>query len=273
MEQADFSSNDKPTQDTENKTSNQPDQSQAQMIPTSREPEPEPSETHYEITCKTEKNWWDKAKPFVEILGVGLLALYTGFTIATFWQIKKQTPEIAKSADAAKTASETTKNSFDMEKRRAEDTEEAVCTVQGEPWPSVGDRFFHTYIPCGKGQVPARGLIVHVELSLNTLPSNKRLHLIDAFDLSEEKHGAKLTERYTELGFIHGEWNEITNAKNAIVEEGTIQYDNGFGRIIHGSICMVFFAYSAPDGPHGQGVDCGQLQITLDSLRRQGKIK
>lgn len=34
---------------------------------------------HYEITCKTQKNWWDKIKPFAELGGLGLLAAYTVF--------------------------------------------------------------------------------------------------------------------------------------------------------------------------------------------------
>src|SRR5580704_16081035 len=54
-----------------------------------------------QIGYKAEKNWWDKAKPIVEVTGVVLLAVYTGFTVAMFWQIKKQTPEIVRSARAA----------------------------------------------------------------------------------------------------------------------------------------------------------------------------
>jgi hypothetical protein len=40
-----------------------------------------PTEAHCQITCTQEKNWWDVWKPFVEMGGVILLALYTGYTI------------------------------------------------------------------------------------------------------------------------------------------------------------------------------------------------
>lgn len=39
---------------------------------------------HREIACKTEQNWWDKTKPFVEIAGVILLAIYAGYTIKIY---------------------------------------------------------------------------------------------------------------------------------------------------------------------------------------------
>jgi|SRR5271165_3466522 len=45
----------------------------------------------------TERNWWDKWKPIVEISGVVLLAIYTSFTIPMYFANKK-------AADAAKSA-------------------------------------------------------------------------------------------------------------------------------------------------------------------------
>jgi hypothetical protein len=36
---------------------------------------------HYQITCTQKQTWWDKWKPFVEMVGIILLAVYTGFTI------------------------------------------------------------------------------------------------------------------------------------------------------------------------------------------------
>ena len=40
-----------------------------------------PTKCHYEINDNKKKYWWDKLKPFVEIGGVILLAVYTGYTI------------------------------------------------------------------------------------------------------------------------------------------------------------------------------------------------
>lgn len=58
-----------------------------------------PTKPHCEITCKTEKDWWDKWKPFVEIIGIALLAVYTGYTIKMYYA-NKEAAEAAKSAAA-----------------------------------------------------------------------------------------------------------------------------------------------------------------------------
>ena len=55
---------------------------------------------HCEITCKTEKNWWDKFKPFVECTGLILLAVYTGCTIRIFYA-NRDSADIAKKTYAA----------------------------------------------------------------------------------------------------------------------------------------------------------------------------
>jgi hypothetical protein len=48
---------------------------------TPRVPASQPPKTHCEITCKTEKGFWDHVKTGAEILGIVLLAVYTAFTI------------------------------------------------------------------------------------------------------------------------------------------------------------------------------------------------
>jgi len=53
----------------------------------------------------TGNHWWDVAKPYVEICGVALLAIYTGFTIAIYSANKK-------SADAAESAATTASNAL-----------------------------------------------------------------------------------------------------------------------------------------------------------------
>lgn len=41
--------------------------------------------THCDITCKTEKTWWDKTKPVIELFGVVLLLAYTIYTIKMYY--------------------------------------------------------------------------------------------------------------------------------------------------------------------------------------------
>ena len=69
-----------------------------------------PSNKHVEITSKSEKNWWDKFKPFVEIAGVVILAVYTLYTIKMYCANKE-------AADAAKSAATTAANQLVLGER------------------------------------------------------------------------------------------------------------------------------------------------------------
>jgi hypothetical protein len=52
---------------------------QVPLTPTAQA-QSKPAKTHCEITCKREQNWWDKAKPWVEIFGAAVLTVYTYYT-------------------------------------------------------------------------------------------------------------------------------------------------------------------------------------------------
>ena len=47
------------------------------------------------------KSWWDKTKPFVELGGILLLALYTGFTVAMYFANRDAANAAKSSASAA----------------------------------------------------------------------------------------------------------------------------------------------------------------------------
>jgi hypothetical protein len=51
---------------------------------------------HCDTACNAEKDWWNKAKPFVELGGISLLFIYTLFTIFTWRQVKKSVDEAVK---------------------------------------------------------------------------------------------------------------------------------------------------------------------------------
>lgn len=63
----------------------------------------------------TEKNWWEKVIPFVEICGLQLLAIYTAYTIKMHRANKL-------AADAAETAALAAKNSADLRRTITEGT-------------------------------------------------------------------------------------------------------------------------------------------------------
>jgi RNase H-fold protein (predicted Holliday junction resolvase) len=83
--------------------------------PTPSLPTLPPTKPHREITCKTEKDWWDKWKPFVEMAGIVILSLYTGYTIKMYYANKE-------AADAAKLAADTTYAQLFLNKRASDVT-------------------------------------------------------------------------------------------------------------------------------------------------------
>jgi hypothetical protein len=97
------------------------------------EPSP-PTPPHWEIICKTEKNWWDKRKPFVEIGGVVLLAAYTCFTILMYFANKK-------AADAAKTAADAAVMRVGIAGRSLDATIQQFHLEQ-RAWLSAGDNTY-----------------------------------------------------------------------------------------------------------------------------------
>jgi hypothetical protein len=93
---SEFVSQNNPTPDAGGKPDVQPNDPTPNISPTLSVPSPPPAKTHCEVTCKTEKNWWDKFKPFVEMGGVILLAVYTGYTIKIYC-VNRRAADIAAS--------------------------------------------------------------------------------------------------------------------------------------------------------------------------------
>ncbi len=87
-------------QDAGRKSDIQVSDTKPNVSPALSVPKVSPTKTHCEITCKTEKNWWDKAKPFVEIAGIILLFVYTLYTIKMYCANRD-------AANAAKSAADT----------------------------------------------------------------------------------------------------------------------------------------------------------------------
>jgi hypothetical protein len=64
-----------------------------------------PPHAHYDVTCHTEKDWWDKHKRWAELLGLIILAIYTTYTIKMYCANKR-------AADAATSAADTANRSL-----------------------------------------------------------------------------------------------------------------------------------------------------------------
>jgi hypothetical protein len=206
------------------------------------------------------------------VIGIGALYIYNGqlrVMRGQLGEIIRQYPELQKSADAAKTSADIAKNSFEMEKRRAEDSEEATCRPTGDI--AVGATVYRFFMP-NSGKVSARNLHGHIELSLNSLPGNKRSRLLAGFDVSQDElAGEKGFEKRVSIDIAH-DWEKLINTKETIVATGEIQYDNGFDRMRYSSMCYAMLWVPSPTDPnnraHGFGVDCDRLPEFLATLAK-----
>jgi|SRR5579862_3545632 len=103
-----------PSPDGTPKTSEQPIQAQP-LVPqtaTSIKENNQKSSYHCEITCKTEKNWWEKTKPYLETVGAVLLLIYTIYTAKMYHSNKQAAQAAADSASEAKKSREQSEKAF-----------------------------------------------------------------------------------------------------------------------------------------------------------------
>jgi hypothetical protein len=109
---------------------------------------PPPPKAHCEITCKTEKDFWDHVKTGAELLGIVLLAVYTGYTIKMYCANKQ-------AADAAESAAGTASNALKFTQDSFRDEQRAWVGVPdlqivSLPSPTTIDAFLHN-----SGRTPA----------------------------------------------------------------------------------------------------------------------
>jgi hypothetical protein len=228
-----------------------------------------------------------KSEPLsrMEIWTIGLaiagIAVAAGTGIAIVWQdvlasrtvveLQKQLPELQKSANAAKDAADAAKKSFDMDKLRAEDTEEAICDWQ-TGGPAVGAtgqeiRFANT------GKTKARNIDAHLEATLNAVSNQKQIRKLGKIDISaDELDKEKSLIRWLDFHFATHDWDNIADTKQMIVLTMSAQYDNGFDRLMKNSRCEIWVWYRVPGNKlnpvQGMGSDCNRLPDILANIAR-----
>lgn len=118
-----------PTPDTSGKSDSQASQAQPNIPHGSGVPATPPTKTHCEVSCKQEKDGWDKFKERAEVFGILVLSVYAGFTIAMYFANKQ-------AADAATKAAEAAQCSADIAARALDSSKEALHLTE-RPWIGV----------------------------------------------------------------------------------------------------------------------------------------
>ena len=204
------------------------------------------------------------------IIGVYALCIYNG----QLTEMRKSTDAAHDAAVAAKQSADTQEHSFQMERRRAEDMEEAICDVRGMGMAALSHSF--QMFVANNGKVTARNIEAHVEISLNAVPSEKKIRNLGNLVISVDTLAReKSLQKFLELPLSARDWDNIADTKQAIVESVSIQYENGFERIIKNTHCMVWFYFRVPGDKlnpiQGRGTDCDQLGVQLAGIPKQGK--
>lgn len=216
---------------------------------TSRKPD-----SHCENTCKTEKNWWDKCKPFVELVGIGLLAVYTAYTIKMYCANNR-------AANAASSAAETAK--------------QALVTGQ-RPW--LGPKANPTVIFDNAGHPQS------MELTMKNFGPSPALHVgvgpnpLEAFP---ERSFASLDE-IVKASKSSCQWAEMASMKIPTVPTGIAIFPNGdatiFGKWSNGVTpddaflilgCVTYYD-QLPDTPLHHTAFCFRSYRPLREIEQPG---
>lgn len=210
---------------------------------------------------------WTRASFFI--------ILATGVFIALQWhEMRVGGIDTHTLAEAAKQSADTAADSFKMEKRRAEDMEEAICRVQGGG-TAARDNIFPVQI-INNGKVSARNVEAHIEISLRAIPSNQKIRTLATLTISANEIPKEKDEaRRLNLPLSSHDWDNIADTKEMIVQSGTLKYENGFDRINNETVCDFWLYFRAPEDKlnpiQGRGATCGRLPELLRSFAPKQK--
>jgi hypothetical protein len=184
-----------------------------------------------------------------------------------------------KSADAAKVAAlaakqsaDTQENSFQMERRRAEDQEEAICRLRTDGMAAL-DHVGHVRV-INSGKAKARNVEAHVDTYLADAITLKKLRDLGSVDIStSELSGDQSLDRGINLPLTARDWQNLADTNQVIIDSGHVRYENGFGRVVDEPFCDGWWYFRTPEDKNnpiqGRGTECGQIPQNVAGVRKQ----
>jgi hypothetical protein len=224
--------------DASDEAQHQTEQGYAHMFAGTGGTSSQPTESHYDVTCHEKRDFWDWVKYGIEILGLVLLAIYTGYTIKMYRANNK-------SANAADSAAHSARDSVDLTRKNARFDQRA--------WLGISFSTYHLVLNRPLGPV------VHIVDTGRTAARNAHGNLVTVFLRTDvpfrgfqSNHGTKI-----ELGtMMQGvpqdavSWlvdpdapinikkaititkpmqDAFTSGRAYVMVYGTIEYDSVFG--------------------------------------------
>ena len=190
--------------------------------------QPKPAPAHHEITRQPEKYWWDAWKPYVELAGVVLLAVYTIVTIMLYCA---------------------TRQSTDLLKQQLIGSQSALIEftpILSLPDPVLSANFIN------QGASMAKSFKASISISRRSIPGNapigpvgRKIPIEQA--LIRPKRSAEGSVIYME-NFSSEESAAIKDGREVVTITGSFSYDNGFGEILRQGICSTYVSVNGSSG-------------------------
>jgi hypothetical protein len=235
--------------------------------------------SHHYVTRALDaiKSKWPSATTWTTLATVVMAvatAIYAFYAGRQWKAINDQLPELQKAASAADTNATIAKNSFEMERRRAEDQEEATCRLQ--TYGTAVSVNFDQATVINDGKVKARNITAHLDASLyDIVDTDKKIRDIGSVDLSAGElagNSQSLTQQFN-LALSAHDWQNLADTNQMIVYKGHVGYENGFGRLVEQPYCMAWYFFrSATDQNNpiqGRGTPCSNLPAQMNEVRRE----
>lgn len=241
------------------------------ILPASSVPQLPPTETHCQITCKPEKDWWDKSKPFVEIVGIILLGVYTVYTIKISRANKK-------AAEAAHDTLVEIQKQTILSRQQLVGTQGALLELHLDVNPD-GETFAELL---NIGHVTATNIHFRLEVTRQNLPSETPIGTPIVFEwpippikADPASYWAKnwplpwIPKRLTE----RQEWPKGWPGKETLMIRGRFSYQNGFGDGKTEEFCRqwlpgytIVTKTGSPNGAGGGLIPCENFRALIRAI-------
>jgi hypothetical protein len=236
-----------PADGTEDKSDTKDGEPKLDISPTHSALSPQPSVTHHHITYQPEKDWWDKAKPFVEIGGAVLLAIYTFYTIRMYCANKK-------SADAAESAAKTADGSLKLtrDSLRATSAGVIVPNIGFQQGAGVVNVVFENR---GKGN--AWSVSATYRITVVALRGNKPITTLNPKSVVYPIiiPGDGLNDFTILAPYTRHDLDNFNHFGEGVRVEGTVRYNNSFEDVPPRNFCLIAIL--------GNGIPCADLDMRL----------
>jgi len=187
---------------------------------------------YYESKNRERNSAWVWFKRIGETIGIVAAVALAFLTLLTFWEIHKQTPEIAKSADAARDAATLTR-------QVTQSTQAAIVMANCMPSIELNNSYTISCNLPNEGKAIAINAVGDFIIDLQFYPSHKSIKQ-SPLHLSRGQLGTVATGSHNIQGtvLVAGlDTKFISSGKRVVVVNGTTSYENGFGRIISDKYC------------------------------------